>query len=647
MSKSKGTKRSLLASLTSLLLCVAMLIGSTFAWFTDTASTAVNKIQAGNLDVELWKGSTDEALGTAALKWVKADGHGDETVLWEPGATYNLESFRIKNNGDLDLKYKVIISGLVGNAKLLEAIDFTVSVNGDALVPKDGTSSVSTVASLNNFEGTLEAGAVTGAITIKGHMKEEAGNEYQGLSIDGIGITVIATQAQGEYDSVNNTYDADAQYPVYVVQDVTTTTTNGSTQVAALVTVQTTETVSKDDDAAPVAQAKVAENTVLEAGTTQVKLSIKDVAASEANVMVATADTQAAKTLEVKLEGLSTSNTTPVIVTMYVGKDLNGFQLYHTEDNGAGTESTQMTSVNSVDLVKNHNEYYYDRATGFVTMATNSFSPFTYVYLSAATDAELAAATDTSAKTVTISSAKLLVKFAQEVNSDEEKYAGYTIKLTSDIDLGDAEWTPIHMAGGNDCVVTFDGGNHTISNFEVNADGVKNVGLFGVANFSTVENLTVVNATVTGINHVGAIVGHGMVTTVKNCTVKDSTITTCVYNNDDGDKAGAVIGWTNEGVCSIEYCTVEDCTITGYRDIAGLVGFYGTTGGVGSVIGNTVKNTTVTQNLTEGYEKTAPTTVGEIVGRSGEGFTLDTNSNTATNVTVNVPSASTNVDTTC
>ena len=215
MSNSKGTKRSLLASLTSLLLCVAMLIGSTFAWFTDTASTAVNKIQAGNLNVELWKGSIDDALGTDALKWVKADGHGDETVLWEPGATYNLESFRIKNNGDLDLKYKVIISGLVGNAKLLEAIDFTVSVNGDALVPKDGTSSVSTVASLNNFEGTLEAGAVTGAITIKGHMKEEAGNEYQGLSIDGIGITVVATQYTYEYDSNDNQYDKDA--PVYTV----------------------------------------------------------------------------------------------------------------------------------------------------------------------------------------------------------------------------------------------------------------------------------------------------------------------------------------------------------------------------------------------------------------------------------------------
>ena len=47
------TKRSLLASVFALVLCVAMLVGSTFAWFTDTATTGVNKIQSGKLDVKL------------------------------------------------------------------------------------------------------------------------------------------------------------------------------------------------------------------------------------------------------------------------------------------------------------------------------------------------------------------------------------------------------------------------------------------------------------------------------------------------------------------------------------------------------------------------------------------------------------------
>ena len=53
MTSSKSTKRALVSSALAILMCVAMLIGTTFAWFTDTASTGVNKIQAGNLDIEL------------------------------------------------------------------------------------------------------------------------------------------------------------------------------------------------------------------------------------------------------------------------------------------------------------------------------------------------------------------------------------------------------------------------------------------------------------------------------------------------------------------------------------------------------------------------------------------------------------------
>ncbi len=49
------TKKALAMSVLSMVLCVAMLVGMTFAWFTDTASTAVNKIQAGNLKVGLEK----------------------------------------------------------------------------------------------------------------------------------------------------------------------------------------------------------------------------------------------------------------------------------------------------------------------------------------------------------------------------------------------------------------------------------------------------------------------------------------------------------------------------------------------------------------------------------------------------------------
>ena len=193
MNNTKTTKRALLSSVVAMLVCITMLIGTTFAWFTDTASTAVNKIQAGTLDVQLLDGNGNSLEGKT-LAWQKAAGApADEQVLWEPGCTYKLQPITIKNAGNLALKYKVIISGINGSAKLNEVIDWTIS-GADI-----GT------------EYHLTAGN-SSTLTIQGHMKESAGNEYQGLSIDGIGITVVATQDTVEYDSNNNTYDANATY---------------------------------------------------------------------------------------------------------------------------------------------------------------------------------------------------------------------------------------------------------------------------------------------------------------------------------------------------------------------------------------------------------------------------------------------------
>ena len=198
----KATKRALLTSVMALVMCVVMLVGTTFAWFTDTASTGVNKIQAGNLKVDIVD-KEDNSLDGKTLSFTNKQGSSD--ILWEPGATFNLDSFKIVNKGNLAFKYKVIISGVNGNAKLLEAIDFTV--NGTALADWDGIllPEGKTATTDNEVVGA------TDLITISGTMKKEAGNEYQGLSIDGIGITVYATQYTHENDSFGNQYDAGAE----------------------------------------------------------------------------------------------------------------------------------------------------------------------------------------------------------------------------------------------------------------------------------------------------------------------------------------------------------------------------------------------------------------------------------------------------
>ncbi len=194
MTNRKSTKRALLGSIMAMVLCLAMLVGATFAWFTDTASTGVNKIQAGNLDVAL-------EMKDAAGKWVSAEGKtldfvkaaAGEQVLWEPGCTYTLPELRVVNNGNLALKYMIKITGIKGDAKLNEAIEWTI---GDVAM---------------GAEQHLKAGE-SNTFTIKGHMKESAGNEYMDLTISGISITVYATQDTVESDSFNNQYDKNAAY---------------------------------------------------------------------------------------------------------------------------------------------------------------------------------------------------------------------------------------------------------------------------------------------------------------------------------------------------------------------------------------------------------------------------------------------------
>ena len=205
--KSKKAVRSALGmSVLSIALCAAMLIGTTFAWFTDTASTAVNKIQAGTLDVALeMKDSSGNWVSAEGktLDFVKAEGAGDEEILWEPGCTYNLPELKIVNTGNLALKYMIKFTGIKGDAKLNDAIDWTIEYGAEA-AEKGGEVLPGEYVLLPAGDGD--------ELTISGHMKETAGNEYQGLSIDGIAITVYATQYTYEYDSKDNQYDKESAY---------------------------------------------------------------------------------------------------------------------------------------------------------------------------------------------------------------------------------------------------------------------------------------------------------------------------------------------------------------------------------------------------------------------------------------------------
>ena len=223
MTSSKSTKRALISSTLAILMCAAMLIGTTFAWFTDTASTGVNKIVSGKLDVVLemniggeWVDANGKTLPFLVAGEIPAEG---TEILWEPGCTYRVPELRIRNNGNLSLQAYVYVSGFKASGEsdvdLRNVIDWKMSSFSGMLTHPDKDISV-IVNPGQSLKFDLEA-----------HMKEEAGNEYQGLSVEGISITVVAKQHTYEKDSIDDQYDKDATYPVASAAEMKEALANG------------------------------------------------------------------------------------------------------------------------------------------------------------------------------------------------------------------------------------------------------------------------------------------------------------------------------------------------------------------------------------------------------------------------------------
>ena len=216
MTKKKSTKRALLASALALLVCVSMLVGSTFAWFTDSVTSAGNKIQSGTLKVDLEL--LDKEDGWASIKESKSPIFNYDK--WEPGYT-DVKVLKIENEGNLALKWMAKFISADELSILANVIDVYVKPSATELTYPtgrnlDGYTKVGTVAEFVNTieettKGTLAAKEVA-YLGIALKMQESAGNEYQDLTIDAFDIMILATQDTVESDSFNNQYDKDAEY---------------------------------------------------------------------------------------------------------------------------------------------------------------------------------------------------------------------------------------------------------------------------------------------------------------------------------------------------------------------------------------------------------------------------------------------------
>lgn len=394
MTKSKNTKRALLASVLSMILCLAMLVGSTFAWFTDSVTSGKNKIVAGNLDVELnW--STDGST------WERVNEDTDmfKDTLWEPGYT-RVVYLQVENVGSLALKYKFGINvadkviGKTADDKdidLSEFIKFGVVDNAAAYTADDAgrteareavkDSAVLVSAGYDSEEKNLSAKTKSDTIALVVYMPEEVGNDANygtgktQPSID-LGITLVATQYTEESDSFGDQYDNDAKCPILITKGITKDE-NGLLTEEIVLGAKSADLVSEN---APV-HVKVPANVVIESDAEDFTLRIEPTT-KYPTVSVDDASKVSAYKIEMPLED---TNTVPVSVTMFVGQNKKLLAVYH--------DAVLMTEADTQAA----DTYQYDPASGVITMYLTHCSTFTFEYqlvkmFDASTKDELAAA---------------------------------------------------------------------------------------------------------------------------------------------------------------------------------------------------------------------------------------------------------------
>ena len=624
----KKTKRALFNSVISLLLCFSMLLGSTFAWFTDVASSNNNVIQSGDLNAEMYY--SDELLDVNSNEWKNANQVPVFTYdNWEPGYT-DVKYVKIANEGSLSFKWRLSIEAAGGMTKLSDVIDvYYVNPVTEEITSIAGKTSVGTLTGVVENRkttdgallpyGTTETGYTTGAtvLAIALHMQEDAGNEYQNMSIgDGFELNLIATQFSYESDSFGNGYDTNAKWPETVII---------GDKVASAPVVPTADgkvgaggvNIEIDNGAL---SASVPEGVKLEAGADKLTLAISNVNESQANITLD--ENEASLSLDVHVHGVAADND--VVIKIYmaeklpVGLNIGNYRFYHVED-GATYEMTLLAE----GATPVHNSFEYDPITGDIVVYLKSFSEvalvadtenawegnFDYSWYTNA----VAPVDGDSVTEYTIANADQLAAFGAIVGGmaegiERDSFKGKYVKLIADINLGDDEknnnsniiFYPIgyYSSDGTykktgeaiDSTLysfsgTFDGNGNTIANFYHNTWEMKGdhnwydatlqyyrdgMGLFGKIYGGTVKNLTVSNFSSDGeIATTGVIAAYADGATFENIAIFNCNPR--VYNIGNGGIVGCV-GWYAKDA-NLK-TTFKNITVDNSNKISALWGSY-------------------------------------------------------------------------
>ena len=614
----KNAKRTLLSSVIALILCFSMLLGSTFAWFTDVVTSGNNIITAGNMDIGMYWSKNN-------VDWNKTEGDSAKPIFendnWEPGYT-EVRYVKVTNDGNLAFKYKMLLSpnGTVG--KLAEAIDVSYDIvtgNTSFVAPTEVNKqgSLSKVGTLNDIisnnvpvaggvllpEGESKDGFYSGEIVIclSLKMREDAGNEYQNSSIGStFNINLYAAQYTYESDSFDTGYDSDAEWPEGVMNFEVSASLSGA---EILYDKLVSEFVLRYNDSV---YAVLPANVKLKTDATSLKFTGNSVE-NGSNIKVE--EDAKSESYDIHIEGIADDNTQPIKV--YLGAMLDAgisdtsLKLYH--------EDELMTRVESVDDFTINNQYTYNSSTGEVVLYVDNFSVFSVVQEAAeewdgTSDTTWYNENDTE---FTLTTAEQFAGFRYLVDGGNT-FAGKTIKLGTDINLANKPFDPIGFGYYNEqtntrvFMGTFDGGRHTVYNlyqngWELDPDkenySTYTYSTAGAGLFASIKDATIKNLAISGAEIVfecvdmGIVVGYAQGTChFENIIVTDSKIAN--YNR----YTGGVVGEVSYGPYGIDTTkgyshTFKNITVDSSVKVCGLWGSFGC--GMGGVIGGKWGDATV------------------------------------------------------
>ena len=557
MTKNRSTKRALISSVLSLLLCATLLVGTTFAWFTDSVTSANNIIRSGNLDVEMYwaEGKSDPDADTTV--WTDASvGAIFKSDLWEPGYT-EVRHIKIANVGSLALKYQIHIAANGDVSDLAKVIDVYFLDPAKQVADRaalGGIMPVGTLADLlagmpGNASGDLSAGKAD-VITIALKMRESAGNEYQGLEIGSdFVIQLLATQDTVESDSFDDQYDANAEF-LSVNESAAIVNNNGTLGEEVVLTADM-----------PYGTIKVtvpAGAQLSSADVTTLKLTVKK---AESGYRGTLTENQVATGYEIYVDGISDYKN-PYIHPTQNRAFYNYKAIVVNFPVGAGRQDLHSYADGSDLTMASHKDLYaYDPTTGVVTFGVNGFADFatkeisniTFVYTKLTESEKLlntAIEALTSGGTVSVTSTEDdMVTINNLTNA---------LNGTSNVTLaGEGKDNTVLMA--NDATITADG--LTMKNMTIQS--VQDLVIKG--NDTTIENVDYQH----GIGSYGLTLA-GSDTTIKDTTVSGSASQGLVWYSSASDTASSVT--------TVEGTTIKDTGTWGasngitFQNIAGTFG---------------------------------------------------------------------------